>query len=156
LALPEPIQADIVEYWRAHGAVLKSYRDLGQHYLIVGTEARVLLPAEGKPALHFCLPNNPDTRPIRDLRYQDPEVHVQPFVLEQFLSLVEFCHCVLEQLLDPQTTSALVPAIGGRTPVLIGGGLQACLPVELSDLEQCVRRALEELRAHSAAVRRGA
>lgn len=81
LRLPEPFKSDLVAYWEKYGRILKSYRDLGQHYLIVGTEAKVYTPREGQAGLLFCLPNNPDARSVAELCYDNPQVHVQPFVL---------------------------------------------------------------------------
>jgi len=150
LALPEPLKSDILAYWDAHGATLKSYRDLSQHYLIVGTEAKVFVPSEGHPALMFCLPNNPSARPISNLRYDNPQVHVQDFVREQFLHLLVFCYSILEQLLDPQSTSALIPAIGGRTPLRIGlgAGTEAYPLPDVGDIENHVQSTLNKLHAH--------
>ena len=150
LELPEPFKSDILKYWDRHGATLKSYRDLSQHYLIVGTEAKVFVPTHGEPALMFCLPNNPHARPLSNLRYDNPQVHVQQFVLEHFLHLVVFCYSTLEQLLDPQSTSALVPAIGGRTPFRIGSGAatEAYSLPKIDEIENNVKSTLDKLYAH--------
>lgn len=87
----------------SHGATLKSYRDLSQHYSIVGTEAKLYVPNEGQPALMFCLPNDPSVRPISNLRYENPQVHVQQFVWEHFEHLLVFSYTLLDQMLDPQS-----------------------------------------------------
>lgn len=143
LGLPEPFKSDILDYWNNCGKLLKSYRDLGQHYLIVGTEAKVYTPREGNPGLLFCLPNNPDARAFADLRYDDPQVHVQPFVVEQFLKLHEFCYTLLEHLLDQQVTLlACIPAFGGRTTV---GKGPAYVPCPIGQIEEIVRANLKEL-----------
>lgn len=150
LAVPEPFKSDTLNYWNTYGAKLKSYRDLGQHYLIVGTPAKVVVPHEGEPALLFCLPNNPDARPISDLRYDNPQVHVQQFVLEHFGNLLAFCFAILEQLLDPQIDAALIPGIEGRTPLTrvgSGAGPEAYIPVTVGDLENIVQDALKKLHA---------
>jgi len=150
LALPEPFKSDTLNYWNTYGAKLKSYRDLGQHYLIVGTPAKVFVPHEGEPVLLFCLPNNPDDRPISNLRYDNPQVHVQQFVLEHFENLLTFCFAILDQLLDPQIDAALMPGIEGRTPLTrigSGSGPEAYIPVTVGDLESIVQDALKKLHA---------
>ena len=150
LALPEPFKSDTLNYWNTYGAKLKSYRDLGQHYMIVGTPPKVFVPHKGVPALLFCLPNNPDDRPISDLRYDNPQVHVQQFVLEHFENLLTFCFAILEQLLDPQIDAALMPGIEGRTPLTrigSGTGPEAYIPVTVGDLENIVQDALKKLHA---------
>lgn len=150
LPLPEPFKLDTLNYWNTYGAKLKSYRDLGQHFLIVGTPAKVVVPHEGEPALLFCLPNNPDGRSISDLRYDNPQVHVQQFVLEHFENLLAFCFAILEQLLDPQIDAALMPGIEGRTPltrIVSGIGPEAYIPVTVGNLENIVQDALKKLHA---------
>lgn len=150
LALPEPFKSDTLKYWNTYGAKLKSYRDLGQHFLIVGSPAKVSVPRQGEPALLFCLPNNPDDHPRSDLRYDNPQVHVQQFVLEHFENLLAFCFAILEQLLDPQIDAALMPGFEGRTPLTrigSGTGPEAYIPVTVGDLENIVQNTLKKLHA---------
>lgn len=150
LALPETFKSDTLNYWNTYGANLKSYRDLGQHYLIVGSPAKVFVPHEGEPSLLFCLPNNPEDRPIKKLRYDNPQVHVQQFVLEHFENLLAFCFAILEQLLDPQIYGALMPGFEGGTPLTrigSGTGPEPYIPVTVGDLENLVQDALKKLHA---------
>ena len=149
IVLPEPFRTEILDYWNTYGTKLKDYRDLCQHFIIVGTSARVIVQHDSKPVLVFCLPNNPEVRPLSSLCYENPQVHVQHFVWEHFLNLLTFCFTTLERLLDPQIDSALVPALEGITPLTRMGavwGTEAYIPIDIYDLENSVRGVLNDLR----------
>jgi hypothetical protein len=150
LALPEPFRSDTLDYWKKYGATLKSYRDLGQHYIIVGSSPKVVVPRSGKPALHFCLPNNPNARPINKLQYDNPQVHVQQFVIDQFASLLAYCYTVLEHLVDPEIDAALMPAMEGGSPMTrVGSGLgpQAYIPIGMEELQNSLGEFMKKLQS---------
>ncbi|MEK7727866.1 MAG: hypothetical protein AAB354_05590 [candidate division KSB1 bacterium] len=143
LQLPEQVRSQIIDYWDCYGEKLKSYRDLGQHYMIVATEARVFIPTEGTPALIFCLPNNPDTRPLENLSYTNPQVHVQQFVQDQFLNLLAFCYSILENLLKPNVPAAILTVMGGRTQ--LEPSMQAYFLPTIDQVENDIKTVLDTL-----------
>ena len=148
LALPDPFKSRVLEYWNKYGASLRNYRNLGQHYAIVGNAAKVVVPRDGLPALLFCLPNNPDVSPISDLHYDNTQVHVQQFVLEQFFELLAFSYGIMQELLDPEIDAALVPALEGKFPLTrsgSGSGTHAYVPLGVDELEIIVQDALKKL-----------
>jgi hypothetical protein len=157
ISLPKEFSDSILEYWNVSGVRLRDYRDLCQHYSIVSTAAKVVVPETGEPALLFCLPNNPEVDSPAKLLYDDPQVHVQGYVLKEFFNLLEFCYSTLERMLDPQTDAALVPGFEGSSPMTRAGtgcGTMAYIPVDVASIETAVKDALNELGARFPASQR--
>jgi len=146
IALPSQIREPLIDYWQSRGSTLKAYRDLAQHYSIVPSEPRVLVPTHGPPALDFSLPNNPEVRSAAELRFDDPQIHAQDFVLDHFLHLLILCHKIMNALLDHDEDRAIVPAMGMRSTMKVGKGApNYYVPATVDDIQAQIERALETL-----------
>jgi hypothetical protein len=144
--LPSEIKDLLLTYWDDHGLDLKNYRDLAQHYVVVASEARVFLGADGRFGIFLAIPNNPEVTSASELKYTDPEVHVFPWMLRQFEELLIFVNALTYALLDPARPLNRMlfgngkPGIGFRTQGTIVVG-EADFAQIIDDFVQHIRQA---------------
>ncbi|HME69355.1 MAG TPA: hypothetical protein VKM54_05745, partial [Myxococcota bacterium] len=96
----------VVEYWQASGSRVKDYRNLAEHHAIISSDVRIVPSVTGEPLLVLFLPNNPESKNARDLRFSDPMVHAVPFVIATFVDLLAFVSRVCD---------AMIAKLGGTT-----------------------------------------
>jgi hypothetical protein len=150
VVLPPALTSLIVDYWNSHGRTLKAYRDLAQHHAIVASEPRVRVSNEGTAGIYFSLPNNPATKSPSALSYEDPQIHVQVFVIEHFFRLLQFCHQIANALIDPNDNRFLIPMTGMRSMIRIGRGAPDCyVPPDAAAIATAIQKAVEAMRSSS-------
>ena len=96
--VPDPVAAELTSYWKDHGATLKAYRDLAQHYAVVSSDAYVRLPAQGAPMVRLLLPTDPADRSLARIAYEPPYTFVGAYCRSSFMELYQLA-CVLAHLL---------------------------------------------------------
>lgn len=86
--VPGAVSALLRNYWAHDGLILKQYRDLAQHHMVVSSNMAVLRrPTE--PRFQLLLPSNPEEASLRDLKYDAPRVHALVYCRSAFLALVD-------------------------------------------------------------------
>jgi hypothetical protein len=110
MELPQEISKLISDYWTQYGAIIKSYRDLSQHFRIVSSEAALKFDSDGKAYLYLVLPNNPEVKNESLLVWESPFVHAIPYVVENFFVLVDVLNNLVEKLLK-QPVEKYIPVI---------------------------------------------
>lgn len=99
LSFGETIDAVIVNYWDDDGEKLRDYRDLSQHYVVVPSDARVLITQGVIQSFYMPLPHNPKARNTDKLQYDNNSPDTIPYCQNSFLKLVEFVRIVIKELL---------------------------------------------------------
>jgi hypothetical protein len=122
ISLPEVSDA-LLGYWARNGRRLKDYRDLGQHHALVASDARVVFSEALEPRVYLVLPNNPEVKSNRRLRFSNPTIHAFSFLLDEFAALA---------CLTARVTTVLATKLGAsdhpmmrisfREPLTLGAG----------------------------------
>lgn len=97
-AIPNTVRSLVTEYWFGGGKVLKEYRDLVQHHVVLASDGCVQVFPDRAPKIQLLLPTNPGNKKLTDVVYDEPFVHVGPYCRTAFVSLYDFS-CRLVYLL---------------------------------------------------------
>ena len=108
LEFPEKLGTNLDRYWTNHGERLKAYRDISQHHSLVTSDVRIFL-ADGRTAVYFVLPSNPEAKSARRLTFGSPPVHALSYLLDEFFALVINLHWITAGLVSatPRTRFAM-------------------------------------------------
>lgn len=129
LAIHPFLDRQLLDYWQSHGEKLKGYRDLVQHFAILNDDVRIFRTEDGTLTLFALIPNNPEAKNSEDLEYENPRVHVFPFLLKQLKHLFAFVYVITYFLHDispsrpspPGTKTLRLFGPAFSTPYALGG-----------------------------------
>jgi len=96
--LPDDISAVLSDYWRISGKQLKAYRDLSEHHALVASDCRLYKVDTNSLLLYMALPNNPEEKSAKRLKYEEPIVHAIPYVINNFRDLCRMVNQIMEIL----------------------------------------------------------
>jgi hypothetical protein len=146
--LPEPFRTLTLDYWRQSGALLKAYRDLAEHTVVVSSDARLIADEKGNGYIYLVLPNNPDADSARGVAFEPPYVHAMNYVANSFLELYGFVYdlsaALIRELGPPQRA---VLSFGIKSPFPLGTAkVEGHAPLAAEQIEQAVDVLEERLR----------
>jgi len=120
--LPEKLRANILKYWEDHGRRLRDYRNRSQHTAYITSDARLFRDPEGRRAIHFVLPSNPEEESPARLRFGDPPIHAFTYLLNEFYALVCITHWITAGLVPSGLTARMAVRVfrGGLSLDLSG------------------------------------
>ena len=100
----------IVEYWHSSGERLREYRDLGQHHVVLASNARIIITGGRIEMFFMPLPSNPADKAALKLVYAPDSPNALPYLATSFTELVRFLRRVIFELLgtDARTPRAVV------------------------------------------------
>jgi len=110
-ALPERLCTNLLKYWEEHGSKLRDYRDRSQHTAFITSDARLFRDSQGRRAMYFALPSNPEEGSPARLRFENPPIHAFTYVLNEFHALVCITHWITSGLVPPGLTARMAVTV---------------------------------------------
>jgi hypothetical protein len=114
--LPDELARLVTDYWVDGGKRLRDYRDLSQHHLLLSSDARATLDAKRKAYLYLALPNNPEVKSMRRLKFADPVIHALPYANRAYQDLYRYCFLLATWLLGQTGEVVVGPVVINLLP----------------------------------------
>jgi hypothetical protein len=99
LSLSPGVDGALTAYWTRSGQRLRSYRDLSQHFVVLASNARIVITNSQFEGFFLPLPHNPEAKRPSELIYDNDSPNALPYILDSFVDLVRTVRAVTREVL---------------------------------------------------------
>lgn len=99
LSLSPAVDTELKHYWAHSGQRLRDYRDLSQHFVVISSNARIVITNSQVEGFFLPLPQNPETKSPLELIYDNDSPNALSYMLESFTELARTVRIVIRETL---------------------------------------------------------